>query len=93
MPLQKFFHFNVVDQHTKTLLENFFVLLYYIVVIGQRCPNFFDHFAVNSSKRTWVNGLELLSLNARGVKRSLNSKISKEMPKLVLNKGAKVSDT
>ena len=30
-------------------------------------PNFFDHFAVNSSKRTCNNGLGLLSLNASGL--------------------------
>ena len=34
----KIFPFIVGDQHTKTLLENFFVLLYHIV--GQRCPIF-----------------------------------------------------
>ena len=30
-------------------------------------PNFFDHFAVNSSKRTCNNGLGLLSWNASGL--------------------------
>ena len=30
-------------------------------------PNFFDHFAVNSSKRTCNNELGLLSLNASGL--------------------------
>ena len=30
-------------------------------------PNFFDHFAVNSSKRTCNNGLGLLSINASGL--------------------------
>ena len=65
MPLQFLFLTLLWVINTPKLYWKTFLCCY--ILYRPEMPNFFDHFAVNSSKRTCNNELGLLSLNASGL--------------------------